>query len=98
MEMSMKMEEVRATIRREYGEWKNKQEIGYMYGGDAKFWKGMVEKMDEAIRVTEEENEELRSKKIKTREEYEEIVAERDRLEPFVNQSEELGKDVVNSW
>ena len=97
-EMQRKMEEDMANVKREYGEWKTRLAVAHMYGGTAKFWRETVEKMDEALRLTEEENEELRSRKIKTREEIVVIVAERDRLEAFVNECEELGKDVVNSW
>ena len=97
-EMQRKMEEDMANVKREYGEWKTRLAVAHMYGGTAKFWRETVEKMEEAIRVVEEENEELRSMKIKTREEIVVIVAERDRLEAFVNECEELGKDVVNSW
>ena len=92
------MEEDMANVRREYGEWKTKQAIAHMYGGTAKFWKEMVEKMDEALRLSEEENRELRPKLSKTREEYAEIVAEIEGLKDFVKRREELLKEIENSW
>ena len=92
------MEEDMANVRREYGEWKTKQAIASMYGGTAKFWKEMVEKMDEALRLSEEENGELRPKLSKTREEYAEIVAEIEGLKDFVKRREELLKEIENSW
>ena len=69
-----------------------------MCGGTATFWKEMVEKMDEALRLSEEENRELRPKLSKTREEYAEIVAEIERLREFVKRREELLKEIENSW
>ena len=92
------MEEDMANVRREYGEWKTKQAIAHMCGGTAKFWKEMVEKMDEALRLSEEENGELRPKLSKTREEYAEIVAEIEGLKDFVKRREELLKEIENSW
>ena len=97
-EMQRKMEEDMANVKREYGEWKTRLAVAHMYGGTAKFWRETVEKMDEALRLTEEENEELRPKIEKTREEYDEIVAEIEELKKFVKQREGLLEEIENSW
>ena len=97
-EMQRKMEEDMANVKREYGEWKTRLAVAHMYGGTAKFWREMVEKMDEAMRLTEEENEELRPKIDKTREEYDKIVVEIEELKTFVKQREGLLEEKKNSW
>ena len=101
-EMQRKMEEDMANVKREYGEWKTRLAVAHMYGGTAKFWRETVEKMDEVLRLTEEENEELRpnieSLLEKTSEEYDEIVAEIEELKKFVKQREGLLEEIENSW
>ena len=91
-ELALKFDRVLANIRREYGEMKNRQAKAYMYGGDKKFWKEIVEKMDEAIRETEEENEEERLKIAKKKEEIAEIVAEKKDLEQYLKDMDAIEK------
>ena len=80
--------------------WRVEKQAGHSthVRGDCEIWKEMVEKMEEAIRLAEEENGELRPKLSKTREEYAEIVAEIERPKEFVKRREELLKEIENSW